>query len=191
MHSRQRPKGGQETIHGAVAAIAFVERPLAGGVVDEGHPVIGQDSGQRNHRQDLGEDLEHVDVRPASVELADEPVGDGAVVVLDGVAHADDVAPAIGRSVGAGHGGIGRDPSCLMHELTLQEEGVRIDNAANRPGGGERGSTCFNKARVARRAAWSPGVRSVLSPELALAGIDGADGLVDKIEFPRQSVGGL
>ena len=99
MEGRHRPEGGKEAIDRAVAAVTFVERPLASGVVDERHPVLAQVVGERDHSQDLGQDLEHIDVRPAGVELANEPLRDRPRIIPHCVADADDVAPAVGRPV--------------------------------------------------------------------------------------------
>ena len=85
---RQGPEGGEDAVDTWVAAIRLVERPLAGGIVDEGHPVLAQVL-----RQDLGKDLQHVNIRPPGVELAYERVIPG------GVPCPDDIAPTIGAPV--------------------------------------------------------------------------------------------
>ena len=92
---RQGPEGGEDAIDAWVAAITFIQRPLAGGIVDEGHPVLAQVCGEGDHRQDLGQDLQHVDVCTPGIELAYEPAG----TEPRGVLRADDVAPTIGAPV--------------------------------------------------------------------------------------------
>ena len=62
---------------------------------DEGHPVLAQVLGEGDHRQDLGEDLQHVDVRSPGVEFSHEPTG----IIPGGVARPDDIAPTIGTSM--------------------------------------------------------------------------------------------
>ena len=96
---RQGPEGGEDAIDTWVAAIPLVQRPLAGGIVDEGHPVLAQVLGEGDHRQDLGKDLQHVNIRPPGIELAYEPGRHRAGVIPGGVPGPDDVAPTIGAPV--------------------------------------------------------------------------------------------
>ena len=118
-----RPEGGEKAVDGTVAAVALVQRPLAGCDVDEHHPVLGQERGQRDHRQDLGEHLEHVDVRPAGVKFSDEPLENRSRVIKCCLADADNVAPPIGR------------PVHPVSKVAFSEEGVCINDDGMNLGG--------------------------------------------------------
>ena len=118
--------------------------------------------GEGDHRQDLGEDLEHVNVRPPGVELSHEPGWHRSGVVPSCVAHSDDVAPPVGTSVRVCHRGVGWHPSCLMSKLALQEESV--DHTVDRPWGGEWDQARGHLLQQCR----GPGVRSDCSPDWAL-----------------------
>ena len=97
--SRQRPEGGEDAVDTRVAVVPLVQRPLAGGIVDEGHPVLTQVLGEGDHRQDFCEDLQHVNVRPPGVELAYEPGWHRAGIIPRCAACPDDVAPSVGTPV--------------------------------------------------------------------------------------------
>ena len=164
------------------------EHPLAGGIVDEGHPVLAQVLGEGDHRQDLGQDLQHVDIRPPGIELAYEPGRHRAGVIPGVVPGPDDVAPTIGAPVR--HWGARRHPARLVAELALQEEGVGVDHTVNRPcrGKGDKARWCLLKKRC-RGQQHHPQARCQVAPVARLGARPRIDGRQGRTPHLAKAVG--
>ena len=177
--SGERPKGRDHAVDRRVLAVALRQRRLASRVVDERHNGRRHQLGEGGEGDDLGEHLEHIDVRPACGEQLDKPRRHNTMVVEDPVADPQYVSPSICGALVRRRVHAVWHVSCLVSPLAVSEKGVGVEHGHVQLGGveghkpGPRRRQDIHQGLERRRQARREGV---IGPGCRVGG-PGVDGL--------------